>query len=138
MRPFDWAELWKPGLSPFEIVFRAVVVYLAALFLFRIVGRKELARYSPFDFLLILLASQALRQTLDASDKSLTWSPVPRDAPRSGPALLVVLLPKSARCTVGGGSPEEARRGWPSHRRGAAPLTPHDRGTALAPPALWD
>ncbi len=72
MRPFEWAELWKPELSPVEIVFRAAIIYLAALTLFRIVGRKELARYSPFDFLLILLASQALRQTLVASDKSLT------------------------------------------------------------------
>ena len=72
MRPFDWAGLWKPELSPLEIVCRAVLVYLAALLLFRIVGRKELARYSPFDFLLILLVSQALRQTLVANDQSLT------------------------------------------------------------------
>ncbi len=72
MRPFDWAALWRPELSPLEIVFRAVVVYAVALALFRIVGRKELARYAPFDFLLILLVSQALRQTLVAGDKSLT------------------------------------------------------------------
>ncbi len=72
MRPFDWAELWKPELSPLEIVLRAVIIYVAALALFRLVGRKELARYSPFDFLLVLLVSQALRQTLVASDKSLT------------------------------------------------------------------
>lgn len=72
MRPFDWTSLWRPELSPLEIVCRAAVIYLAALVLFRIAGRKELARYSPFDFLLILLASQALRQTLVASDKSLT------------------------------------------------------------------
>jgi uncharacterized membrane protein YcaP (DUF421 family) len=68
----DWTAMWKPELSPLEIVLRAVIVYLAALSLFRVVGRKELARYSPFDFLLILLVSQALRQTLVASDKSLT------------------------------------------------------------------
>jgi len=72
MRPFDWTALWKPELSPLEIVFRAVTVYLAALVLFRLAGRKELARYSPFDFLLILMVSQALRQTLVASDKSVT------------------------------------------------------------------
>lgn len=72
MRPFDWGALWKPEISPLEIVFRAVVIYAAALALFRLAGRKELARYSPFDFLLILLVSQALRQTLVASDKSLT------------------------------------------------------------------
>ncbi len=72
MRPFDWHQLWAPELSPLEIVVRATIVYLGVLVLFRLVGRKELARYSPFDFLLILLVSQGLRQTLVGSDKSLT------------------------------------------------------------------
>ncbi len=72
MRPFDWHALWAPELSPLEIIVRAVIIYLGVLILLRIVGRKELARYSPFDFLLILLVSQGLRQTLVASDKSLT------------------------------------------------------------------
>ncbi len=72
MRTIDWGTMLSPELSPLEIVLRAVIVYAVALVLFRIVGRKELARYSPFDFLLILMISQALRQTLVASDKSLT------------------------------------------------------------------
>jgi uncharacterized membrane protein YcaP (DUF421 family) len=72
MKPFDWTQLWTPELSPLEIVVRATIVYLGVLVLFRLVGRKELARYSPFDFLLILLLSQGLRQTLVGSDRSLT------------------------------------------------------------------
>ncbi len=72
MASIDWRTMWSPELSPLEIVLRAVIVYLVALVLFRIAGRKELARYSPFDFLLILLISQALRQTLVAGDRSVT------------------------------------------------------------------
>jgi uncharacterized membrane protein YcaP (DUF421 family) len=72
MKPFDWYQLWTPELSPLEIVVRCTIVYLGALVLLRIAGRKELARYSPSDFLLILLLSQGLRQTLVGSDKSLT------------------------------------------------------------------
>ncbi len=72
MKPLDWHRLWTPELSPLEIVVRATIVYLGVLVLLRLVGRKELARYSPFDFLLILLVSQGLRQTLVGSDKSLT------------------------------------------------------------------
>jgi uncharacterized membrane protein YcaP (DUF421 family) len=71
-RPFDWYQLWTPELSPLEIVVRSTLVYLGALVLLRVVGRKELARYSPSDFLFVLLLSQALRQTLVGSDKSLT------------------------------------------------------------------
>jgi uncharacterized membrane protein YcaP (DUF421 family) len=72
MKPIDWQQLWTPELSPLEVVLRATIIYLGVLALFRLVGRKELARYSPFDFLLILLVSQGLRQTLVGSDKSLT------------------------------------------------------------------
>lgn len=72
MKPIDWHQMWVPELSPLEVVVRAAVVYLIVLALFRLAGRKELSRYSPFDFLLILLVSQALRQTLVGSDKSLT------------------------------------------------------------------
>lgn len=72
MASIDWETMWSPELSPLEIVLRAAVVYVAGLILFRLAGRKELARYSPFDFLLILMISQALRQTLVASDRSLT------------------------------------------------------------------
>jgi len=72
MTPIDWHQMWVPELSPLEVVVRAVVVYLIVLALFRVIGRKELSRYSPFDFLLVLLVSQALRQTLVGSDKSLT------------------------------------------------------------------
>jgi uncharacterized membrane protein YcaP (DUF421 family) len=71
-RPFDWYGLWTPEQSPLEIVVRSTIIYLGVLVLLRIVGRKELARYSTSDILLLLLLSQGLRQTLVGSDKSLT------------------------------------------------------------------
>lgn len=72
MKPFVWHELWQPRWSPLEVVVRSALVYLVLWLMFRLVGRKELSRYSTFDFAVVLLVTQALRETLVGDDRSLT------------------------------------------------------------------
>lgn len=64
--------MWVPQASPWEIVLRAVVVYVGLLVALRLLGRKELARSTKFDAVLLLLLAQALRMTLVGDDPSLT------------------------------------------------------------------
>jgi uncharacterized membrane protein YcaP (DUF421 family) len=68
----DWGRIWTPTWPPAEVAVRALLVYLAVFGLFRLIGRKELLRYSNFDIALLTLISAAGRQTIVGNDTSFT------------------------------------------------------------------
>ncbi|ACL66716.1 conserved hypothetical protein [Anaeromyxobacter dehalogenans 2CP-1] len=70
------SALWRPELPPWEVVFRAAFVYLFVQVLFRVVGRKEFARWGVSDIVLLFLVTTAVRKTLVADDASLTTAVV--------------------------------------------------------------
>lgn len=72
MQPFDWHAMWAPTWNPLTVIVRAAIAYLFVQLMFRIVGRKELARYSTFDIAVLFLISTTMRQTIVGDDKSLT------------------------------------------------------------------
>lgn len=72
MEPFDWHEMWVPKWNPAMVIFRAAVIYFFIQIAFRVVGRKELARYSTFDIAVLFLLTTAVRQSIVGDDKSLT------------------------------------------------------------------
>jgi uncharacterized membrane protein YcaP (DUF421 family) len=55
-----------------ESVLRAAVTYLFLLLLFRISGKRSLAQITTFDFVLLLLISEAIQQAMIANDNSVT------------------------------------------------------------------
>jgi len=55
-----------------DTIVRATVVYLILLILFRISGKRSLAQITTFDFVLLLIISEAIQQALIASDNSMT------------------------------------------------------------------
>jgi uncharacterized membrane protein YcaP (DUF421 family) len=55
-----------------EHVARAAAVYLFLLILFRIAGRRSLAEMTTFDFVLLLIISEATQEALIGDDFSLT------------------------------------------------------------------
>lgn len=72
MHPIDWRSLWSPEVHPVEVVLRATLIYFFAQVVMRLIGRKELGRYSNFDIVLLFLVTVALRQSLVKNDNSLT------------------------------------------------------------------
>jgi uncharacterized membrane protein YcaP (DUF421 family) len=52
----------------------AAAVYLFLLVLLRIAGRRTLAEFTPFDFILLLIIGEATQQALLGDDSSLTNS----------------------------------------------------------------
>lgn len=72
MRAFGWSALWSPTWSPWEVIFRASVMYLFTVTLFRMIGRKELSRYAVHDIVLLFLIATATRQSMVGTDTSLT------------------------------------------------------------------
>lgn len=53
-------------------VLRAAVIYLVLLVLMRLSGRRTFAEMTPFDFVLVLMVSEATQQALIGEDYSLT------------------------------------------------------------------
>lgn len=59
-------------MNPYlDIIFRSVCVYFFMVFAFRIFGKKELSQLNAFDFILILLISNAVQNAMVGSDVSL-------------------------------------------------------------------
>ena len=55
-----------------DSVVRAAAVYLVLLLLFRLVGKRTLADTGVFDFVLLLIVSEAIQQALIDGDNSMT------------------------------------------------------------------
>ena len=59
-------------MHPVEVFFRVSMVFLFSQLVLRLLGRKELGRYSTFDVVLLFLVTVCLRRTLVGDDNSLT------------------------------------------------------------------
>ena len=66
------AHLLLPDASPFALVLRSVVVYGFLLVALRLAGRRELAQMTSFDLVLLLVISNAVQNSINAGDNSLT------------------------------------------------------------------
>ena len=53
-------------------VFRAIITYLFLLLIFRIAGRRSLGQLTTFDFILLLIISEATQNALIGNDYSIT------------------------------------------------------------------
>ena len=65
MTIFDIHQPW------WELILRAVVVYLFLLILLRLTGKRQIGQLSPFDLVLLLVLSNAVQNAMNAGDNSL-------------------------------------------------------------------
>jgi len=54
-----------------EFVVRGLSVYLFILIILRVGGRKQVSQFSPFDFALLLIISNAVQNSMNGGDNSL-------------------------------------------------------------------
>jgi uncharacterized membrane protein YcaP (DUF421 family) len=66
-----WQSLLEFNLSPFNLIIRAVVVYLAVLILLRVSGKRQLGQMGATEFVAILLISNAVQNSMNGGDNSL-------------------------------------------------------------------
>ncbi|MGE0860817.1 MAG: DUF421 domain-containing protein [Gammaproteobacteria bacterium] len=64
--------MWSPSLPYWEFALRGVVVYFFLLALLRITGKRQVGQLSPFDLVLLLLLSNAVQNSMNGGDDSLT------------------------------------------------------------------
>lgn len=62
--------MWEMNASVFELVIRAVVIYLSLFIMFKIWGKKHIGEVAAFDFLLMLIISEAVQNSLIGKDSS--------------------------------------------------------------------
>ena len=53
-----------------ELVARAVIIYLALLLMVRMTGKRTVGQFTPFDLLVVMLLSEAVSNSLSGGDES--------------------------------------------------------------------
>jgi uncharacterized membrane protein YcaP (DUF421 family) len=56
----------------FELVARAAIIYAALLLMVRISGKRTVGQFTPFDLIVVLLLSEGVSSSLNASEPSVT------------------------------------------------------------------
>lgn len=63
--------MFTMSLPWWEFLARGIAVYLFILLLLRLGGRKQVGQLSPFDFVLLLIISNAVQNSMNGGDNSL-------------------------------------------------------------------
>lgn len=64
--------MWHATVSYGELVLRAAIVYAFLLGLLRLTGKRQVGQLTPFDLVLLLVLSNAVQNSINAGDNSLT------------------------------------------------------------------
>lgn len=64
-------ELITLGTPPLVIVLRCLIIYLFLLVALRLTGKRQLGQFTPFDFVILLIVSNAVQNAMIGPDTSL-------------------------------------------------------------------
>jgi uncharacterized membrane protein YcaP (DUF421 family) len=67
-----WHDIFVIQIPVLEKILRTVLVYLAIVILFRLAGKRDLATFNTFDFIVIFLLSNVVQNAIIGNDDSLT------------------------------------------------------------------
>lgn len=68
---WQWHDVLSSGIPLSEKVFRTVAVYAVLAVLLRLVGRRDLAQFTTFDLVVVLLLSNVVQNAIIGPDDSL-------------------------------------------------------------------
>src|SRR3954469_17964283 len=66
------AELWIPTIHWWELILRSVLVYVFLVIILRITGKRQVGQLAPFDLVLLLVLSNAVQNSMNGGDNSVT------------------------------------------------------------------
>lgn len=64
-------NMWLPGVSWWELMVRAIIVYLFLVVLLRLTGKRQVGQLAPFDLVLVLVLANAVQNSINAGDNSI-------------------------------------------------------------------
>src|SRR5437016_2913890 len=67
-----WTHLMSFDVAPFNLIIRGIVIYLSVLILLRISGKKQMGQMGATEFVAILLISNAVQNSMNGGDNSLS------------------------------------------------------------------
>ena len=67
-----WHDMWAMGIPVMEKAIRTAAVYIFITFALRLIGRRELAQFTTFDLVVVLLLSNVVQNAIIGPDNSLT------------------------------------------------------------------
>ena len=67
-----WNDMWVMGIPVMEKGIRTVAVYLFITLALRLIGRRDLAQFTTFDLVMVLLLSNVVQNAIIGPDNSLT------------------------------------------------------------------
>ncbi|HNX94506.1 MAG TPA: DUF421 domain-containing protein [Holophaga sp.] len=65
-------SLWKLSQPWWEFVLRALLIYGFVLLALRLTGKRQVGQLAPFDLVLLLVISNAVQNSMNAGDNSVT------------------------------------------------------------------
>jgi len=64
--------MWLLSLPWWEYVIRGAVVYVFLILILRLTGKRQIGQMSPFDLVLLLVLSNAVQNSMNGGDNSIT------------------------------------------------------------------
>src|SRR5450759_3794635 len=64
--------MWNLSIPWWELIVRSAVVYGFLLVLLRVTGKRQVGQLAPFDLVLLLVLSNAVQNSMNGGDNSLT------------------------------------------------------------------
>lgn len=64
-------DMWQLSVPWWELIVRAVIVYVLLLVLLRVTGKRQVGQLAPFDLVLLLVLANAVQNAMNAGDNSL-------------------------------------------------------------------
>lgn len=63
--------MFQMSLPFYEFIIRAIIVYAFLMISLRLTGKRQVGQLSPFDFVLLLILSNAVQNSMNGGDNSL-------------------------------------------------------------------
>ncbi len=63
--------MWEFVVPPWELAFRAALIYIALVVALRVFGKREVGQFTLFDLVLVLLVANAVQPAMTGPDTSL-------------------------------------------------------------------
>jgi uncharacterized membrane protein YcaP (DUF421 family) len=64
--------MWSLSLPWWEFVLRALIVYAFLIVMLRLTGKRQVGQLAPFDLVLLLVLSNAVQNSMNGGDNTLT------------------------------------------------------------------
>lgn len=64
--------MWSLSQPWWEFIARGLIVYGFIFLLLRLIGKRQIGQLTPFDFVLLLIISNAVQNAMNAGDNSIT------------------------------------------------------------------